>query len=160
MADNDREHRIREHAYRWWEAEGRPEGRHEHHWGQASQQVGDEMFQQQGSTDSQERRGSLDGGLLPQGGLVAGGGPASSGVGGIGMTGEDADDTMRQQQGDTGGAGGQMGGDTGGASGLSTGLQPGGTIPGGGPGAGMGSIGTGGGSTGGEATGTLGRREE
>ena len=124
MAD-DREHRIRERAYRLWEAEGRPEGRHEHHWSQASQQVSDEMFGSMGGSDAQERRGSLDGGLLPQGALVAGGGPSGSGIGGLGMTGEDGDDTMRQQQGDMGSSGGRMGADTGGASGLSTGLQPG-----------------------------------
>ena len=92
MADNDRDQRIRDRAYRLWEEEGRPEGRHEHHWTQASQQVGDELFQQQGSTDMQERRGALDGGLLPQGGLVAGGGPSGSAVGGLGMAGEKDDD--------------------------------------------------------------------
>lgn len=31
----DTERRIREHAYRLWEAEGRPEGRAEAHWEQA-----------------------------------------------------------------------------------------------------------------------------
>jgi hypothetical protein len=32
---DDREQRIREHAYRLWEQEGSPEGRHEHHWTEA-----------------------------------------------------------------------------------------------------------------------------
>jgi hypothetical protein len=155
MAD-DREHRIRERAYRIWEEEGRPEGRHEHHWSQAGQEVGDELFQQQGSTDAQERRGSLDGGLLPEGGLVAGGGPSGSAVGGLGMSGEEPQEREGQQQGSTGVENMGQAGD----GGLSSGLQPGGTIPGRGPGVGMGSIGTGGGSTAGEATGTPGRQQE
>ncbi len=95
MAD-DREHRIRERAYRLWEQEGRPEGRHEHHWTQASQEVGDELFQMQGETDTQERRGALDGGLLPQGMLVAGGGPAGSAVAGLGAAGEEEDGQRRR----------------------------------------------------------------
>ncbi len=97
--ENDRERRIREHAYRLWEAEGRPEGRHEHHWTQASQEVGDELFQQGGTADMQERPGALDGGLLPGGALAAGGGPSSSGVGGLGMAGEPS---HQQQGGGTG----------------------------------------------------------
>jgi hypothetical protein len=44
----DGEHRIRQRAYEFWEQEGHPEGRHEHHWQQASQEAGDEMPQQQG----------------------------------------------------------------------------------------------------------------
>jgi hypothetical protein len=101
MMGDDREHRIRERAYRLWESEGRPEGRHEHHWTQASQEVGDDLFQQQGSTDMQERPGALDGGLLPGGALAAGGGPSSSGIGGLGMAGE----SSGQQQGDMGESG-------------------------------------------------------
>lgn len=38
----DREHRIRERAHALWEQEGRPEGRHEDHWHQASREVGDD----------------------------------------------------------------------------------------------------------------------
>ena len=30
--DDDREHRIRERAHDLWQAEGRPDGRHERHW--------------------------------------------------------------------------------------------------------------------------------
>lgn len=92
MAD-DRDELIRQRAYRLWEQQGRPHGRHEEHWHQASQEVGDELFPQQGSTDSQERRGSLDGGLLPQGGLVAPGGPAGAAVGGLGVTDAPAEDS-------------------------------------------------------------------
>jgi hypothetical protein len=91
MAD-ELEDRVRERAYRLWEQEGRPQGRHEDHWHQASQQVGDELFQQGGATEGQERRGALDGGLLPQGGLVAAGGPAGAGLAGLGMTGAPTDE--------------------------------------------------------------------
>ncbi len=101
MAD-DRGELIRQRAYRLWEQQGRPHGRHEEHWHQAIQEVGDELFQQQGSTDSQERRGALDGGLLPQGGLVAPGGPAGAAVGGLGVTdapAEDSDEGRGQSQG-------------------------------------------------------------
>jgi hypothetical protein len=59
----DRERRIRERAHEIWEQEGRPEGRQEEHWRQASQEIGDELFRQQGATDAQERPGALDGGL-------------------------------------------------------------------------------------------------
>ncbi len=37
--EQDREHRIREHAHAIWEREGRPEGRHEEHWRQACEAV-------------------------------------------------------------------------------------------------------------------------
>lgn len=97
MAD-DREHRIRERAYRLWEDEGRPEGRAEHHWRQASQDAGDEMFDQPGMDRPQERRGALDGGLLAPGGLVAAG-PAGTGVAGLGLAAEDEEEIARQQQG-------------------------------------------------------------
>ncbi len=40
MDQNEREQRIREHAHSLWEQEGRPEGRHEDHWRQASEAVG------------------------------------------------------------------------------------------------------------------------
>jgi len=101
MAD-EREDRVRERAYRLWEQEGRPHGRHQDHWQQASQEVGDELFPQQGATESQERRGALDGALLPQRGLVAAGGPAGAGLGGLGITGapaDEGDDGAGQQQG-------------------------------------------------------------
>ncbi|WP_218014090.1 DUF2934 domain-containing protein [Rubellimicrobium roseum] len=92
---DDREQRIRERAHALWEAEGRPEGRHEHHWRQASQEVGEEMFDPQGASDGQDRPGALDGGLLPEGGLVAGGGPAGLGLGGLGVTGSEPDEEDR-----------------------------------------------------------------
>ena len=102
MAD-DREERVRQRAYLLWEQEGRPHGRHEDHWHQASQDVADELFEQQGATETQDRRGALDGGLLPQGGLVAPGGPAGAGLGGLGVTDEPAEETedgqVRRQQG-------------------------------------------------------------
>ena len=34
------EERIRELAHHFWEEEGRPEGRHEHHWNRACDEVG------------------------------------------------------------------------------------------------------------------------
>ena len=40
MAD-DREDRIRKRAHALWEQNGRPEGRHEEHWQQASQEAED-----------------------------------------------------------------------------------------------------------------------
>lgn len=36
---NDREQRIREHAYRIWESEGHPAGREHEHWSRAEQEV-------------------------------------------------------------------------------------------------------------------------
>jgi hypothetical protein len=90
--DEDRERRIRERAHDIWEREGRPHGRHEEHWRQASQEIGDELFSDDGATDAQERRGGLDGGLLPAGGLVAAGGPGGAGIGGLGMAGEPTED--------------------------------------------------------------------
>ena len=97
----DREQRIRERAHALWEQEGRPHGRQEEHWRQASQEVGDEMFEQPGAGENQERPGSLDGGLLPAGGLVAAGGPAGLGLAGLGMTGAPAegDDTAEGNSG-------------------------------------------------------------
>jgi len=98
MAD-ERERRIRERAYQLWEQDGRPHGRHDNHWHQASQEVGDDLFDQQGATEGQDRPGALDGGLLPQGALVAPGGPAGSGLAGLGMIDEtDEDGQARQQQ--------------------------------------------------------------
>jgi hypothetical protein len=91
----DREQRIRERAHAIWEQEGRPHGRQEDHWRQASQEVGDELFEQPGAGENQERPGSLDGGLLPAGGLVAAGGPAGLALGGLGMTGVPADEDDR-----------------------------------------------------------------
>jgi hypothetical protein len=98
MADN-REQRIRERAHAIWEQEGRPHGRDEDHWRQASQEVGGDMFDQPGVTENQERAGSLDGGLLPAGGLVAAGGPAGLGLAGLGMTGAPADSDGERTEG-------------------------------------------------------------
>lgn len=33
--DNDRDRKVRDQAYRIWEEQGRPEGRHEDHWREA-----------------------------------------------------------------------------------------------------------------------------
>jgi pyrroloquinoline quinone (PQQ) biosynthesis protein C len=37
---DDRDQKLREHAYKIWEDEGRPEGSHEDHWRRAEQQHG------------------------------------------------------------------------------------------------------------------------
>jgi hypothetical protein len=37
-----RDEQIRSRAYKMWEREGRPQGRHEHHWHQAVREVDDE----------------------------------------------------------------------------------------------------------------------
>lgn len=94
----DLEEMIRQRAHEIWEQEGRPHGRHADHWHQASQAVGDELFQQQGATDGQDRRSALDGALLPEGGLVAAGGPAGAGLAGLGVTDAPADDDGSGQQ--------------------------------------------------------------
>jgi hypothetical protein len=44
----DRERRIRERAHALWEQAGRPRGRHDEHWRQASQEIGEEGSGQQG----------------------------------------------------------------------------------------------------------------
>jgi hypothetical protein len=36
--EKDREQRIRERAYRSWEEEGRPKGKHEEHWERAARE--------------------------------------------------------------------------------------------------------------------------
>jgi hypothetical protein len=51
---DDREHRIRERAHALWEQAGRPEGRHDEHWRQASQEIGEGSGQQQGGTSGPE----------------------------------------------------------------------------------------------------------
>ena len=38
--DGDRDEQVRTHAYKLWEEDGRPEGRHEDHWLRAEQHVG------------------------------------------------------------------------------------------------------------------------
>ena len=64
MSD-DREDRIRKRAHALWEQNGRPEGRHEEHWHQASQEADDDPTKPQESnnpaTDGNEPAGkSLD----------------------------------------------------------------------------------------------------
>jgi hypothetical protein len=93
----DREDRIRERAYKIWEEQGRPHGRHEDHWRQASQETGEDLFGE-GSNEALDRPGGLDGGLLPQGGLVAGGGPGGAGIGGLGVAGEPANEEEERRQ--------------------------------------------------------------
>ncbi|WP_210527931.1 DUF2934 domain-containing protein [Rubellimicrobium arenae] len=84
--DDDLERRIRERAHAIWEREGRPDGRHDEHWRQASEDVG----QHTGSSGSAETSiapggGGLASGLQP-GGIVPGGGPGAT-VGSLGTGG-------------------------------------------------------------------------
>lgn len=65
----DREQRIRERAHAIWEQEGRPDMRHEDHWHQASQEIGDSHPEQQGSQDDPSSK--LEDGFLPKGDLMA-----------------------------------------------------------------------------------------
>ena len=48
----DRESRIHKRAHELWEQEGRPEGRHDEHWRQASQEIRDEPSQQPHGPDT------------------------------------------------------------------------------------------------------------
>ncbi len=54
---NEREQRIREHAYMIWEREGHPGGREREHWLQAEQEVGDESGWEEGGLEE----GGLEG---------------------------------------------------------------------------------------------------
>ena len=49
-----RDDRIRSRAYGIWEREGRPQGRHEHHWHQASREVDDEPSDDQPTASGAE----------------------------------------------------------------------------------------------------------
>lgn len=50
---DDKEDRIRRRAHAIWEAEGRPEGRHEAHWEQARAEI--EAIEASGGPDGQMR---------------------------------------------------------------------------------------------------------
>lgn len=39
MTNEDRETRIRDHAYKLWEKDGSPDGKHEDHWSQAEHEI-------------------------------------------------------------------------------------------------------------------------
>src|SRR5689334_19568356 len=45
--DKTREDRIRERAYALWLEEGQPEGRHEHHWALAAQEMEEQSGRQE-----------------------------------------------------------------------------------------------------------------
>jgi len=51
MQDN-REERIRERAHRFWEEEGRPEGKDREHWDKAATQIDSESFGAAGKSDT------------------------------------------------------------------------------------------------------------
>lgn len=45
MTMTDKQQRLAQHAYRLWEDEGRPHGRHDHHWSEAERLLQDEDLQ-------------------------------------------------------------------------------------------------------------------
>jgi hypothetical protein len=55
----DREHRIREHAYHLWEANGCPEGRSEEYWKQATASINDETVEARANRS--DRQGTAGG---------------------------------------------------------------------------------------------------
>jgi hypothetical protein len=58
---NDREEQLRQKAYKIWEDEGRPEGRHHDHWTQAETQGEEESSEEDGATGSQSAgQGSVE----------------------------------------------------------------------------------------------------
>lgn len=58
---DDREERIRQRAHAIWEAEGRPEGRHEAHWQQARAEI-------EGTGETEAGTGQMQAGdALPSG---------------------------------------------------------------------------------------------
>jgi hypothetical protein len=75
----DYEQKIRQRAHEIWESEGRPEGRHEHHWQKAS----DEHASQTNGADAGRKNASettpLASSLQP-GGTIPNGGPAGAGA--------------------------------------------------------------------------------
>ncbi len=88
MSDK-REDPIRRRAHEQWEKDGRPDGRHQEHWRQASQEMegGNESPRQTDPASDQRigTSGGLSSGLQP-GGTIPGGGPGT-GVGSIGTGG-------------------------------------------------------------------------
>ena len=48
----EREDRIRQRAHQLWEEQGRPEGRHDEHWQQASSEIGEDDGDSQGGGDN------------------------------------------------------------------------------------------------------------
>ncbi len=66
-----REQHIRERAHAIWEQEGRPEGRHDEHWQQASREIGEAADHVPRANDGQDRPGLLEEGLPTERHLVA-----------------------------------------------------------------------------------------
>jgi hypothetical protein len=58
----DDEDRIRRHAYAIWEAEGRPDGRHEEHWQRAVQEIAAERT---GGASARAEPEASQGGAVP-----------------------------------------------------------------------------------------------
>lgn len=75
MQDGNDDERIRERAHQLWERDGMPEGEHERHWRQASE----ELRAENSGVGSGDSESVMDQGLssgLQPGGTTPGGGPA------------------------------------------------------------------------------------
>jgi hypothetical protein len=76
---DDNEQAIRKRAHEIWESEGRPEGRHQHHW----QRANDEFSSGSNAINAGQKNASettpLASSLQP-GGTIPSGGPAGSGA--------------------------------------------------------------------------------
>lgn len=77
MAQQDREDHIRERAYQIWEKEGRPDGAHERHWQQASDEwdAAEKAYREEGPASLGSNESGVSSGLQP-GGTTPGGGQA------------------------------------------------------------------------------------
>lgn len=65
MAEQRNESEVREHAYKIWEAEGRPDGRAEEHWERAQQALGGKETSPKSKADKAEK--GAEGGKKPGG---------------------------------------------------------------------------------------------
>lgn len=75
MNEKEREERIRARAYRIWQKDGEPEGRHEEHWRQAENE--DRQETAAGGADTARKGGGLASGLQP-GGTAPGDSPGAT----------------------------------------------------------------------------------
>jgi hypothetical protein len=95
--DDDRNRRVQSRAYALWEQEGRPHGRHEEHWRQAEQEMGDNGDAGTGAMAPGSGQVASEDAPMAQ--------PGAQGTGGIGS------DVASASGGSGGGLGGMMGGD-------------------------------------------------
>ena len=78
MQNDNREDHIRERAYQIWEKEGRPDGHHERHWQEASDEwsTAEAAYHKGGVASSDEGASSGIASDLQPGGTTPGGGSA------------------------------------------------------------------------------------